>query len=139
LRAGHRLAPGFNKGAMPKGFFQNAYRKITRDELEPAPTIRGKDGQLVEAHPNKHSMPKDVQLDILNNWDQMWTGMSENGRPVDIYYKDGRVVVTQQGNKNQIVTAYGEGYGGRVDPSRWSRENWKKGEVYASFRRNKQR
>lgn len=83
-------------------------------------------------------MPQAIQLDVLNNWSRMWTGRNYNGRPVDIYFDTGRVVVTHQGNKHEVITAYGRGYGRPETPDRWHRPNWKPGEAYASFRRNGQ-
>src|SRR5262249_50046084 len=74
-------------------FYQNQYRIVTRGELSEADPYTRRDGLVLTAHPNKHSMPKEDQLHVLNNWDKSFTGISYNGRPVDIYWKEGKAVI----------------------------------------------
>jgi hypothetical protein len=61
-------------------------------------------GKILCAHPNAHSVPKKIQLDTVNNWDRMITGINENGRPVDIFWKNDLVVVTHHGDKTARIT-----------------------------------
>jgi hypothetical protein len=55
-------------------------------------------------------------IDILNNPTHVFTGSNNNGRMVDVYYQGrdaagqarSRVVITEQGQKSRVITAYGE-------------------------------
>jgi RHS repeat-associated protein len=130
------------KGSMTKEFYENQYRKVTRGDLVDADDFLRADGVVLKAHGSKHGIPKVDQVDVLNNWEKSFTGQNYNGRPVDIYWKADRVVVTQAGDKSKVITAYDS-----VSHTRWSdRNNWRgvadgeyTDEVYSSFNRNTQR
>lgn len=131
------------KSALPKQFYDNIYRKVTPAELKDADKFVRADGKVLDGHPTKHSMPKTKQAEILNNWDRMFTGVNENGRPVDIFYKDGMVVITQAGDKSKVITAYGGMYSNDKKPlpiSKWTDpRKWDDGVFYWSFKRSKDR
>ncbi len=59
-------------------------------------------------HPDsKHGVKVEVQAEIMNKPDKIYSGINKNGRYVDIYYKDGSAVITEQGNKGRVISAYG--------------------------------
>jgi hypothetical protein len=87
-------------------------------------------GKVCKAHPNKHSVSKSTQADVLNNWTRSWTGRNDNGRVVDIYLKDGKVVITEGGNKRGVITSF-------KDVSNSQTSNWNMN--YHGFDRNIQR
>ncbi|WP_241239068.1 RHS repeat-associated core domain-containing protein [Burkholderia stagnalis] len=127
-------------------FYRNQYQIITRDAYGPADVYVRGDGEVLPPHPNKHGVSIKDQLDILNNWERSFTGVNENGREVDIYWKSGGVVVTQHGAKNKVITAYGN-QPEPQDHERWSNpDRWKTkaggsyhDEAYCSFKRNYRR
>ena len=88
-------------------------------------------------------MPKVKQAEILNDWDQFIRGTNYKGKDVDIYFKDGRIVITEAGDKTKVITAYGREFskdGLPVDLKRWNFSSWKQGEFYYSpIHRNTQR
>jgi hypothetical protein len=100
---------------------------------------------IVDAlHASHHSMPKSLQATILNDWDRFIRGINYNGKEVDIFLKDGRVVITEAGNKTRVITAYGREFSKPphkpIEPMRWHFRNWDDGEFYFSpIRRNNQR
>lgn len=57
---------------------------------------------------SKHAVTPEVTADIVNNPDKVFTGINKNGNHVDIYYKDGSIVVTPSGQKNVEITTYGK-------------------------------
>jgi hypothetical protein len=66
-----------------------------------------------------------MQAELLNNPDRVFTGVNDNGRSVDVYYRNnGDVVITVAGNKEQVITAYGpsdpDGTGSATPPGRWA-------------------
>jgi tRNA A-37 threonylcarbamoyl transferase component Bud32 len=54
-----------------------------------------------------HAVNVEQQAEILNNPDRVFTGVNDNGRPVDIYWKGDNVVITPAGSRNEVITAYG--------------------------------
>ncbi|WP_080435588.1 RHS repeat-associated core domain-containing protein [Burkholderia ubonensis] len=123
-------------------FYKNQYRIVARDDYGEADIFTRVDGREMHPHPNKHGMSINDQLNILNNWEKSFTGVNENGREVDIYWKSGDVVITQRGEKNKVITAFSG-----VDHERWSNpDRWKKkdnnhfhDEAYRQFNRNYRR
>jgi hypothetical protein len=79
-------------------------------------------------------------LDVLNNPTHAFTGTYRTGRSVDIYYQAtdpagrprSRVVVTELGQKDRVITAYGEFEAGQdpVPVERWTVP--RPGEVYSA-------
>ncbi len=59
----------------------------------------------------KHKVKPEVQAEIMNNPDRIFSGKRINRdgseRYVDIYYKKGSAVITEQGDKGRVITAYG--------------------------------
>lgn len=56
---------------------------------------------------SKHKVEPEVQTEIMNKPERVFSGKNDNGRFVDIYYKNGSVVITEQGDKGRVITAYG--------------------------------
>jgi hypothetical protein len=72
---------------------------------------------------SKHGFSNQAQAEILNNPERVFSGVNRNGRAVDIYYKNGDVVITEAGNKTSVITAYGRssrGGGTAVAPEKWA-------------------
>ena len=88
-------------------------------------------------------MPKAKQAEILNNWDQFVRGTNQRGKEVDVFLKDGYVIITEAGDKTRVITSYGREFsvsGKPVDPKRWNFNQWQEGEFYYSpIHRNTQR
>lgn len=107
------------------------YKRIKADDI------------LDALHANHHSMPKVKQAEILNDWEQFVRGTNYNGKQVDIFYKDGRVVITVAGDKTKVITAYGREFSANQKPvnlQRWNFRFWQDGEFYYSpIHRNTQR
>ena len=130
------------KGNRTGLFWDNAYRNLSVSDLEDADDFTDSFGNILEAHPNKHSIPKATQVDILNNWEHYFYGLNENGRVVGVFAKGGQVVITQDGSKNKVITAYDD-----IDLGRWMDLNRLKplksdparNEWYWHFKRNQQR
>jgi hypothetical protein len=38
---------------------------------------------------------------------KVYTGTNEDGRPVDFYHRDGTTVITEQGDRTRVITAFG--------------------------------
>jgi len=59
----------------------------------------------------KHGVKYEVQTEIMNNPDRIFSGkrINKDGseRYVDIYYKNGSAVITEQGDKGRVITGYG--------------------------------
>ncbi|MCI4670781.1 MAG: DUF4157 domain-containing protein [Bacteroidia bacterium] len=108
--------------------------RVDAGDLTNAPSFRGgRPGHAME----KHGVTWRSCEEVLNAPDRVFTGFSEGtGRPVDVYWQrspipdagvnEGRVVITVRGNKNQVITAYGErgfatrGSVGYVNPGGWA-------------------
>ena len=66
------------------------------------------EGRKTSGHArSKHDVKPEVQAEIMNNPERIFSGKNSNGRYVDIYYKNGSVVITEQGDKESVITAYG--------------------------------
>ncbi len=86
--------------------FDNFRRQIDPKDIQGAPPVEGS-GTAGHAR-SKHGISKEVQADILNNPEQIFSGRNENGRDVDIYYKDESVAIAEAGKKYSVITAYGK-------------------------------
>jgi hypothetical protein len=88
-----------------KRVIDNYKRKIEPKEIkgsQPTESIKS------PGHANSgHRVKPEVQAEIMNNPERIFSGKNKNGRYVDIYYKNGSVVITEQGNKGSVITAYG--------------------------------
>ncbi|WP_146662094.1 hypothetical protein [Enhygromyxa salina] len=119
-------------------FQANIYRRVEAGDLTDADKLMAADGTLLEPHPSDHSMPKPTQAQILNDREHLIYGWNRNGRAVNIYLRDGMIVVTQHGNNHRIITAYGGAYSKSGKPltlDRW-RGQLEPGEVYHILRRS---
>ncbi|WP_280433891.1 RHS repeat-associated core domain-containing protein [Nocardia carnea] len=102
--------------------FDNFRRQVTPGELRgaPPPYPGGRPGHAQ----SKHGVSTQVQASILNSPDRIFSGTYRGKhhrtrepytREVDIYYQAaspndptaGSVVITEAGNKNSVITAYG--------------------------------
>lgn len=129
LRAGFDTQ-GAYRGSIPRDtshFFQS----VTVDTVQNVPTFPGRDpghafGSNVDGRKAHNVSKKDV-ISILNDPDRVFSGINRNGNSVDIYWKNGSVVITDAGNKNSVISAYG-----RIDPAqckaidvdRWMPVRW---------------
>ena len=100
----------------------NFRRRLSQSDIEGAPPAEGGSGQA--GHPRSgHGWSNEMQADLLNNPDRVFTGTNKNGRQVDVYYRNnGDVAITVAGNKEQVITAYGpsDPNGGSFNPvSKW--------------------
>jgi hypothetical protein len=88
-----------------KRVIDNYKRKIEPKEIKGSqPTEKIKS----PGHANSgHRVKPEVQAEIMNNAERIFSGKNKNGRYVDIYYKNGSAVITEQGNKGSVITAYG--------------------------------
>lgn len=120
--------------------FNNFRRQVSPGELHgaPPPYPGGRPGHAQ----SKHGVSPRVQADILNNPDRVFSGHYQGtnhhtGQPytreVDVYYVagpnggHGSVVITEAGNKNSVITAYGlvdtrATTPRPVDPSQWAND-----------------
>lgn len=121
--------------------YSNQYRRLEREELRKADPWTDSQGQVHEAHPNKHHIPKGAQLDALNNWQLAFSGTNYHGRSVDVYWKNGIAVITPQGNKSQVITAHREHHSRWSNKDRWRPREDSPGEYeeFHRWRRNEQR
>jgi hypothetical protein len=106
------------------------HQRVQAENLVDAPSYRGGE----EGHAKAlHGVDLPKCEPVLNHPDRVFTGLYEkSGRPVDVYWKtatsdptQGNVVITVHGDKNSIITAYGEaGFATKgkiapVNPARW--------------------
>ncbi|MEV6561597.1 putative T7SS-secreted protein [Nocardia sp. NPDC051756] len=130
--------------------FDNFNRQVTPGELQraPAPYPGGRAGHA----DTKHRVTPQVQASILNNPDRVFSGTfrGENhitGQPytreVDIYYRAshndparGSVVITEAGNKNSVITAYGLIDRRVPNPKPVKVDNWAGNPDYVEIRTN---
>ena len=83
----------------------NYRRQIIPKEIKGADPVEG--GKTSgHAYP-KHGVKPKVQAEIMNKPERIFSGKNDNGRYVDIYYKNGSAVITEQGDKGRVITAYG--------------------------------
>lgn len=88
---------------------ENYRRQIKPKEIKGAqPVEEGKTSG--HAYP-KHGVKPEIQAEIMNNPERIFSGkrINKDGseRYVDIYYKNGSAVITEQGDKGRVITAYG--------------------------------
>ncbi len=100
---------------------------IVGSELSPAVAAPTAEAAGTAGHArSKHGISKQVQADILNNPERIFSGRNENGRDVDIYYQDDSVVITEAGKKDSVITAYGKasqkGKANPVNPEKWAKD-----------------
>ena len=98
-------------------YYDNLYSKA--DKIEGAQPWRGGRSGHPYAHYDEKSIPHDVadkeMLDTLNNWEKSYAGVyPTTGRPVNVYYKSGHVVVTEFGEKTKVITSY------TVNKNKWA-------------------
>jgi hypothetical protein len=78
----------------------------------------------------KHVVTNEVAADIINNAERKFVGVNENGRAVNVFVKDGNVVITEGNDVTRVITAYGKDTttmkaggkvvrGSPVDPAQW--------------------
>lgn len=83
----------------------NYHRQVKPSEIKGAPPVAP---GMPTAHADaKHGVKAEVQAEILNKPDRIFSGINKNGRFVDIYYKNQSVVITEFGKKDSVITAYG--------------------------------
>ncbi len=105
--------------------FSNFRKIVDPKEIQGAPDFAGSG---VSGHAkSKHGISNQTQAEILNNPERIFSGINSNGREVDIYYKDGTVVITQASNKSSVITAYGKadtkGKSPKpVNPDKWTND-----------------
>lgn len=57
---------------------------------------------------SKHGVKREVEAELMNNPDRVFTGVNADNKRVDIYWrKDGSVAITEAGDKTKTITAYG--------------------------------
>lgn len=105
--------------------FDNFRQTVDPKDIKGAPDVANS-GTTGHAR-SKHGVSNQVQADILNKPDRIFSGKNKNGREVDIYYKDGSVVITEAGNKRSVITSYGKVDAKAktptaVDPSKWAND-----------------
>jgi hypothetical protein len=84
----------------------NFRRRIAPDEIGGAPPVA--EGASPGHARSGHGWDVEMQADLLNNPERVFTGTNEDGRLVDIYWRDGDIVVTIAGSKKEVITAYGK-------------------------------
>lgn len=84
---------------------ENFRRQIKPKEIKGAqPAAPG----MSPGHANSgHKVKPEVQAEIMNKPERIFSGLNDNKRYVDIYYKNGSAVITVQGDKGRVITAYG--------------------------------
>lgn len=83
-----------------KRIIGNYRRQIKPSEIKGAPPP---EGGKTPGHANSaHRVKPEVQAPILNKPDRIFSGVNDNNRYVDIYCKDGNVVITEFGNKESV-------------------------------------
>lgn len=88
-----------------KRIIENYRRQIKPTEISGSQPVKG---GKTPGHPySKHLVKLEVQAGIMNKPDRIFSGYNDNGRLVDIYYKDKSVVITEFGSKERVITAYG--------------------------------
>ncbi|MDE1464978.1 RHS repeat-associated core domain-containing protein [Spartinivicinus poritis] len=122
---------GVYRGKIPAGN-SHVFEKVTKDDVYDFDMPGRTKGHAASKHNVNIKNPK--VLDILNEPENVYTGKNKNGNYVDIYHKNGSVVITDAGNKRSIITAYGKVEGGkRAKPVRvdqWEDPNYERnGEI----------
>ena len=93
----------------------------------------------------KQEQIKQIIVNTLNNWDVVYVGINDGGRPVDVYFKvdssfgdvqtaeGGHVAITERGEKREVITAYYEARGTK----NWGGVDEKGKFVFSEFTRRK--
>jgi hypothetical protein len=72
---------------------------------------------------SKHGITPDIEADIINNAQQKFVVINKNGRHVNVFVRNGSVVITEGNDITRIITAYGRAAtknGNKpVDASKW--------------------
>jgi hypothetical protein len=88
-----------------KRVIDNYKRKIEPKDIKGSQPAEGK---KTPGHGySKHLVKPEVQAEIMNKPERIFSGKNDNGRYVDIYYKNGSAVITEQGDKGRVISAYG--------------------------------
>ncbi|MFL6118430.1 hypothetical protein, partial [Actinophytocola sp.] len=83
-----------------------------RRQLAPREVAGAREAEGVAGRPghaqSSHKWTQEMQAEILNKPDNIFTGVNDNGLPVDVYYrKNGDVAITVAGSKKDVITSYG--------------------------------
>lgn len=118
--------------------FKHFFERVKAKELEGS---RGTSTRASGHARSKHGVRNEVAAEILNHPERIFSGINKNGNPVDIYYSNGSVVITDAGNKRSVITAYGQistkGSNKPAVPSRWVESSkWQNGERYVEINRS---
>ncbi|WP_051116387.1 eCIS core domain-containing protein [Amycolatopsis nigrescens] len=100
----------------------NYKRPTSAKEVKGAPPFE--EGTAPGHGRSKHNVSNEETAKILNSPGRIFTGVSDRGRLVDIYWKDGSVVITEAGKKNSVITSYGLVDGRAKKPTAVSPEKW---------------
>lgn len=76
---------------------------------------------------SKHGFTKELETNIINNADRKFIGAhNKSGRKVNVFWKNGDVVITEADNTNRIITGYGrsatKGSNKPVDPTKFDKD-----------------
>jgi hypothetical protein len=119
--SGHRSARADRLDRF-KARMTNFAQTVKPSEVKPAPP--GPDGSRAGHAETDHGWTKQMQADLLNRPERVFSGINENGRDVDIYYRGEDVVITEAGKKTSVITAYGrssrKGGNDPVKVKRWA-------------------
>jgi hypothetical protein len=108
-----------NNGGVTKRYSENLRSTVDPSQLVGAqPAMRRGGGVSAAGHSkSKHAIGPVEQAALLNNPDRVYTGINENGRRVDIYWRFGVstpdgpkdwMLVTDAGMKERVITSYYE-------------------------------
>ncbi len=94
--------------------------KVKPGELkgaDPGPT--GQAGHAL----GKHGVTNEAVADVINTAERKFIGINKNGRAVNVFIKDGNVVITEADDITKIITAYGKDSinklpGGKIVPGK---------------------
>jgi hypothetical protein len=100
IRVGYRLT---DRDALRQGLLVRNARVETRSLRGALPGPTGRPG-----HARAHGFTNDMVADIINNAQQRFVGINENGRRVNVFYRQNNVVITQGDDITRIITAYGD-------------------------------
>ncbi|HET6870662.1 MAG TPA: hypothetical protein VFH80_32425 [Solirubrobacteraceae bacterium] len=88
-----------------KARIANFERTVKPNEVKGAPPW-GPGGRPGHAE-SDHGWTKQMQADLLNRPERVFSGLNDRGREVDVYYRADDVVITEAGKKTSVITAYG--------------------------------
>jgi hypothetical protein len=105
-----------------KARMANFAQTVKPNEVRPAPP--GSNGSRAGHAETEHGWTKQMQADLLNRPERVFSGINEKGRDVDIYFRGEDVVITEAGKKTSVITAYGrsspKGGNDPVKVKRWA-------------------